>query len=183
MRIKLAETAGFCFGVDRAVNMAYDLAEKGCKAVTLGQLIHNPTVTDDLEAKGMRVIENPCDASSGEIVVIRAHGVKKSVYTELENMGASVCDATCPFVKKIHNIVEENSAQDIPVIIGGDPNHPEVIGITGYCAGECFVFSTAEEAEEFFVKNSSADNTNIICTRKYYTFNKIFKSRKNRFKI
>jgi 4-hydroxy-3-methylbut-2-enyl diphosphate reductase len=83
LRIKLAETAGFCFGVDRAVNMAYELAEKGCRAVTLGQLIHNPTVTEDLEKKGMRVIENPCDAAEGETVVIRAHGVKKSVCAEL----------------------------------------------------------------------------------------------------
>ena len=183
MRIKLAETAGFCFGVDRAVNMAYDLADKGCRAVTLGQLIHNPTVTDDLESKGMRVIENPCDAAEGETVVIRAHGVKKNVYAELEKMGASVCDATCPFVKKIHNIVEENSAQDIPVIIGGDPNHPEVIGITGYCAGQFFVFSSAEEAEEFFSKNSSICQKGIIAVSQTTFSQNEWKKIKEKIKI
>ena len=183
MRIKLAETAGFCFGVDRAVNMAYELADKGCGAVTLGQLIHNPTVTDDLESKGMRVIENPSDAAKGETVVIRAHGVKKSVYTELEKMGASVCDATCPFVKKIHNIVEENSTKDIPVIIGGDPNHPEVIGITGYCAGEYFVFSSAEEAEEFFAKNSSICQKGIIAVSQTTFSQNEWKKIKEKIKI
>ena len=116
MRIKLAETAGFCFGVDRAVNMAYDLADKGCKAVTLGQLIHNPTVTEDLESKGMRVVENPCDVIEGETVVIRAHGVKKSVDTELENMGASVCDATCPFVKKSTTLLRKIRQRIFPLL-------------------------------------------------------------------
>ena len=162
MQIKLAETAGFCFGVDRAVSMAYELAEKGCKAVTLGQLIHNPTVTEDLEAKGMRVIESPEEASQGETVIIRAHGVRKSVYAELEAIGAEICDATCPFVKKIHNIVEENSAENIPVIIGGDPDHPEVIGICGYCKGGYHIFSTAEEAESFFKNNSGICQNGII---------------------
>lgn len=183
MRIKLAETAGFCFGVDRAVNMAYALADKGCGAVTLGQLIHNPTVTDDLESKGMRVIENPSDAAEGETVVIRAHGVKKSVYAELDKMGASVCDATCPFVKKIHNIVEENSTKDIPVIIGGDPNHPEVIGITGYCAGEYYVFSSAEEAEEFFAKNSSICRKRIIAVSQTTFSQNEWKKIKEKIKI
>ena len=165
MRIKLAETAGFCFGVDRAVNMAYELADKGCRAVTLGQLIHNPTVTEDLEAKGMRVIDNPCDAAEGETVVIRAHGVKKSVYAELENMGASVCDATCPFVKKIHNVVEENSDRDIPVIIGGDPNHPEVMGIMGHCNGDVFVFNSLEELEKILDENKELCRKRIIITK------------------
>ena len=162
MQIKLAETAGFCFGVDRAVSMAYELAEKGCKAVTLGQLIHNPIVTDDLEAKGMKVIESPEEALAGETVVIRAHGVRKSVYAGLEAIGAVICDATCPFVKKIHNIVEENSAEDIPVIIGGDPNHPEVIGICGYCKGGYHIFSTVEEAEAFLEKNEAICRNGII---------------------
>ena len=183
MRIKLAETAGFCFGVDRAVNMAYELAEKGCRAVTLGQLIHNPTVTEDLEKKGMRVIENTCDAAEGETVVIRAHGVKKSVCAELENMGASICDATCPFVKKIHNIVEENSEKDTLVIIGGDPNHPEVIGITGYCKGECFVFSTADEAERFFGENASICEKRIIAVSQTTFSQNEWKKIKEKIKI
>lgn len=183
MRIKLAKTAGFCFGVDRAVNMAYDLADRGCRAVTLGQLIHNPTVTEDLESKGMRVIDAPCDAAEGETVVIRAHGVKKSVYSELGKMGASVCDATCPFVKKIHHIVEENSDTDIPVVIGGDPNHPEVVGITGYCAGEYFVFTSAQEAESFFSENSSICKKGIIAVSQTTFSQNEWKKIKEKIKI
>ena len=183
MRLTLAETAGFCFGVDRAVNMAYELASKGCKAVTLGQLIHNPTVTEDLESKGMRVIENPSEAKQGETVVIRAHGVKKSVYAELEAMGAEVCDATCPFVKKIHDIVENNSAENVPVIIGGDPNHPEVIGICGYCKGGYYIFGSADEAEVFFKENPSICEKGIIAVSQTTFSQNEWKKIKEKIKI
>ena len=105
MRIKLAENAGFCFGVDRAVEMAYEIADKCSTAATLGHLIHNPQVTEELETKGVRCIETPQEAEQGETVIVRAHGVRKSVYDELEAKGAVICDATCPFVKKIHNIL------------------------------------------------------------------------------
>ena len=114
MRITLAKTAGFCFGVDRAVNMAYEIAGKGGKAATLGQLIHNTYVTSELESKGVRTIEAPSEAQRDEIVIIRAHGVGKQVYDELAAIGAQICDATCPFVKKIHTIVSENSSEEIP---------------------------------------------------------------------
>ena len=133
MRIILAKTAGFCFGVDRAVNMAYELAEDGCAAATLGLLIHNTRVTSELEDMGVRTIDRPEQADEGETVIIRAHGVAKNIYEQLEKNGAQICDATCPFVKKIHNIVYENSSAEIPVLIAGDPNHPEVMGIMGHC--------------------------------------------------
>ncbi|MBQ4626484.1 MAG: hypothetical protein IJB45_04450 [Clostridia bacterium] len=126
MRITLAKTAGFCFGVDRAVNQAYEFAETGKKAVTLGPLIHNTQVTNDLASKGVGVIDSPAQAKEGETVIIRAHGVAKSVYEELENAGVEICDATCPFVKKIHSIVAENSSESVPVLVAGDPEHPEV---------------------------------------------------------
>ncbi len=183
MQIKLAETAGFCFGVDRAVNMAYELAEKGCSAVTLGQLIHNPTVTEDLESKGMRVIESPEEASEGETVIIRAHGVRKDVYAQLETIGARICDATCPFVKKIHDIVEKNSAEDLPVIIGGDPNHPEVIGICGYCKGRYYIFSSADEAEEFFKNNSEICRNGIMAVSQTTFSQNEWKKIKEKIKI
>ena len=153
MRITLAKTAGFCFGVDRAVNMAYDLAKKEIPCATLGLLIHNTRVTTELEEMGVRTIDCASEVNSGETVIIRAHGVAKAVYNELEAMGADICDATCPFVKKIHNIADENSAEDIPVLIAGDPNHPEVIGIMGYCKGDVYVFNSAEELDKILSEN------------------------------
>ena len=116
-RIEVAKTAGFCFGVNRAVEMTYKLVESGKKVSTFGPLIHNPVVIEDLEKKGVRVIDSPMEALPGTTVVVRTHGVGASVYRSLEATGADICDATCPFVKKIHRIVGENSSPDIPVLI------------------------------------------------------------------
>ncbi len=160
MRITLAETAGFCFGVDRAVTMAYDLAKKGVSAASLGSLIHNTQVTSELEEKGIRTIDSPSQAQKGETVIIRAHGVAKNVYDELDAIGAEICDATCPFVKKIHNIVFENSSNEVPVLIAGDPNHPEVMGITGHCNGYVSVFYNSAELEEILKENE------ILCQKR-----------------
>ena len=126
-RIEVAKTAGFCFGVNRAVEMTYKLVESGKKVSTFGPLIHNPVVIEDLEKKGVRVIDSPMEALPGTTVVVRTHGVGASVYRSLEATGADICDATCPFVKKIHRIVGENSSPDIPVLIAGDSGHPEVM--------------------------------------------------------
>lgn len=144
-KIKLAKTAGFCFGVNRAVEMTYELVNSGKKVSTLGPLIHNPVVIEDLEKKGVRVLTSPEQAEKGSTVVVRTHGIGRSVMQELSATGAEVCDATCPFVKKIHRIVSENSSEDIPVLIAGDSDHPEVMGIMGYCNGECFTFKDATE--------------------------------------
>lgn len=162
MRITLAETAGFCFGVDRAVNQAYEFARNGKKAVTLGPLIHNTQVTDDLASKGIGVIDFPKQAMKGETVIIRAHGVAKSVYEELEKAGVEICDATCPFVKKIHSIVAENSSESIPVLVAGDPEHPEVQGIVGHCNGEVFVFNNSQELEIILNENRFLCENGII---------------------
>ena len=183
MQITLAKTAGFCFGVDRAVNMAYELAQSGKNCVTLGQLIHNTQVTEDLEAKGMRMIDSPSMAEKGSTVLIRAHGVRKDVYTALENAGASICDATCPFVKKIHRIAEENSAPDVPVLIAGDPNHPEVQGICGYCKGDYFIFSSEEELDEILDNNSSfAETPPVVVSQTTFSQN-VWKKCKEKIKI
>ena len=144
-KIELAKTAGFCFGVNRAVEMTYELVNSGKKVSTLGPLIHNPVVIEDLEKKGVRVLTSPEQAEKGSTVVVRTHGIGRSVMQELSATGAKVCDATCPFVKKIHRIVSENSSEDIPVLIAGDSDHPEVMGIMGYCNGECFTFKDATE--------------------------------------
>ena len=183
MRITLAKTAGFCFGVDRAVNMAYELASESIPAAALGELIHNNFVTSELESKGVRMIEHPSQANKGETVIIRAHGVGRHIYDELEKAGAEICDATCPFVKKIHTIVSENSSADVPVLIAGDPNHPEVMGIRGHSNGESFVFNSADELEKFLQINPDLCEKGIIAVSQTTFSQKEWKKCKEKIKI
>ena len=154
MKITLAKTAGFCFGVNRAVNMLYDLVRDGVSVCTLGPIIHNPQVVADLNSKGVNIIENIEEASASKKIVIRTHGVEQEVLKYCSDNALDYIDATCPFVKKIHKIVQKESSKEIPVLIAGDKKHPEVIGIKSYCVGECFVFNSVEELEEIFDKNS-----------------------------
>lgn len=182
MRVILAKTAGFCFGVDRAVNMAYELANSGARAATLGQLIHNSLVTDDLAAKGVRIISSPAEAQRGETVIIRAHGVAAEVYEELKGTGAEICDATCPFVKKIHRIVAENSGEDTEVIIAGDPNHPEVIGIKGHCKGEVNIFNSEAELDEIIKNDGKNYDKRIIAVSQTTFSQKVWKICKEKIK-
>lgn len=148
MRLTLAKTAGFCFGVNRAVDLVYSMLDEGKAVCTLGPLIHNPQVIEDLEKRGTRIIEDPKQARSGETLVVRAHGVTAAVESEIENMGIDFCNATCPFVKKIHRIVSEKPDENSVVLIAGDSAHPEVQGIVGHCKTEAIVFSNAEELEK-----------------------------------
>ena len=182
MRVILAKTAGFCFGVDRAVNMAYELANSGARAATLGQLIHNSLVTDDLAAKGVRIISSPAEAQRGETVIIRAHGVAAEVYEELNGTGAEICDATCPFVKKIHRIVAENSGEDTEVFIAGDPNHPEVIGIEGHCKGEVNIFNSEAELDEIIKNDGKNYDKRIIAVSQTTFSQKVWKICKEKIK-
>ena len=151
MKVKVAETAGFCFGVKRAVDKVYELIGLGVSPIyTLGPIIHNEEVVSDLEKKGVGVIsegELP-DISEGT-VVIRSHGVGKAVYDELTRLGLSYVDVTCPFVLKIHRIVERESREGSHIIIIGDKEHPEVKGICGWCNGGYTVIKNAQEAEKF----------------------------------
>lgn len=150
MQITLAETAGFCFGVNRAVTMLYDLVNDGVRVATLGPIIHNPQVINDLSERGVKIL-NGIDEADGDIkVVIRTHGVEKEVISGCSERQLDYIDATCPFVKKIHKIVSEHSSADVPVLIAGDENHPEVIGIKSYCEGECYCFNSAEELDGVF---------------------------------
>ena len=126
--ISVAETAGFCFGVDRAVKIVGDLVESGEKVCTLGPIIHNPQLVKDLEDKGIIIIDNPKDAPNGYKVVIRSHGVGKDVYDTLAENEIPYVDATCPFVSKIHKIAAENSAAGKTILIAGNETHPEVQG-------------------------------------------------------
>ncbi len=148
MNITLAKTAGFCFGVNRAVNTVYELLEKGKKVCTLGPIIHNPQLVEELEQKGVRIVKSPTEVQKGETLVIRSHGVEQAVIDDCNNLEVEFVDATCPFVSKIHKIVSEKSGQDYVTIIAGDKNHQEVIGIVGHTEGEVYVVATPEELQE-----------------------------------
>ena len=152
--IKVAKTAGFCFGVKRAVEKVYEQVELGKENIfTYGPIIHNEEVVADLESKGVRVL-----ASKEELemlregtVVIRSHGVPEEIYQLIEAKGLECVDATCPFVKKIHRIVEKESDHGRHIIIIGNDKHPEVEGIKGWCHGPVTVISDEEEAENLAV--------------------------------
>lgn len=155
MKVKVAETAGFCFGVKRAVDKVYELIGTEQKPIfTLGPIIHNEEVVADLDAKGVHVItEEDLDTSDNNlrngIVVIRSHGVGKPIYDKLKEKGISYVDVTCPFVLKIHRIVEKESLAGNHVIIIGDKDHPEVQGICGWCQGPYTVIKNQDEADAF----------------------------------
>ena len=143
--ITLAKTAGFCFGVDRAVSTLYNMVESGKKVCTLGPIIHNPSVIEDLEKKGVHIIEHPAQAPQDTTVVIRTHGVEKFVIDELQKRSLDYIDLTCPFVMKIQKIVERHSKKDRLLLIAGDENHPEVRGFRSRWEGESLVYKNEEE--------------------------------------
>ena len=145
MEIRLAKTAGFCFGVDRAVQLTYRLLEAGEKVATLGPLIHNPQVVAALERQGAKVADSPRQVPAGYRVVIRSHGVPQSVYDELAALGVPWEDATCPFVAKIHAIARRAEAEGVCLAVAGDAAHPEVQGIVGHTRGESFVFANLDQ--------------------------------------
>lgn len=144
--ITIAKTAGFCFGVQRAVDKALKQAQNGEPTCTLGELIHNPQFVEKLAQQGIVPINHPKE-SNGRTVIIRSHGVAKNVYDELEEYGCQVIDATCPFVEKIHKIVAEVPI-DALLLIAGDSQHPEVKGIAGYCNGRYLTFESYEDLDK-----------------------------------
>lgn len=170
--ITLAKTAGFCFGVDRAVNIVYDLLEKGKKVATLGPIIHNPQLVNNLKNLGVRIIDVPGQAEKDEIIVIRSHGVAQKIYDEIKKMGNNFIDATCPYVGKIHTIVNENSNNGHTIIIAGDKSHPEVIGIQGHCVGNNYVISTVEELRALYYKLTEKEKNSCVLVAQT-TFNQI----------
>ena len=166
VKITLARTAGFCFGVNRAVTMLYDLVKNGENICTYGPIIHNPQVINDLSSKGVNIIDNIDGASDNKKIVIRTHGVEKEVLKRCDDLKIDYIDATCPFVKKIHKIVEKNSSELIPDLMAGDKNHPEVIGIKSYCNGDCYIFNSSAELENILNNNSfNAENPFIVVSQ------------------
>ena len=147
MSVTLAKSAGFCFGVNRAVETVYKLVEEGKKVCTLGPIIHNPQIVSDLSEKGVRIINEPEEAEKGETVVIRSHGISDKVIDRIKALGLDWVNATCPFVENIHKLVRKAALENKVVLLAGDRKHPEVQGIIGCCSGEHYVFSGAEELE------------------------------------
>ena len=168
MEVKLAITAGFCFGVKRAVDMVYDQIGINEPIYTYGPIIHNEEVVKELESRGVKVLNTPEDIKKLEkgTIIIRSHGVTKSVYNLIEKQGLNCVDATCPFVKRIHKIVEKESAEGKRIVVIGSAVHPEVEGIVSWCHNGAEVIETEEEAANFVA--SCGEN---ICIVAQTTFN------------
>ena len=162
MKIILAKSAGFCFGVNRAVTIVNNLLEEGKKVTTLGPIIHNPHMVAELAERGVEIADTPNDLSSMDrTLVIRSHGVPQSVIDEIEQKGISYENATCPFVSKIHQIVKDNSREGKVILIAGDENHPEVQGIVGHCEGEHYIFKNYEDLGKLLKKLENIENISI----------------------
>lgn len=164
----VAETAGFCFGVQRAVDTVYEQIEKGEKIYTFGPIIHNEEVVKDLEQRGVEVVNSEQELKNikNGTIIIRSHGVSRSVYQILQNNSIRFVDATCPFVKKIHKIVEKESAGGKRIVIIGNRNHPEVQGIMGWSDSDAEVIESVSEAEQF-----AAEKDEKLCIVAQTTFN------------
>lgn len=167
MEVVLAKTAGFCFGVKRAVEKVYEQAGKE-KVYTFGPIIHNEEVVRDLEEKGIRVINDVSELKTlpKGTIIIRSHGVAKNIYDEINKSGFEIIDATCPFVLKIHKIVEEQSKAGASIVVVGNENHPEVEGIVGWSMSKTYIIDSVEKAEEF-----KADPDEKLCIVSQTTFN------------
>ena len=145
MEVLLAEEYGFCFGVERAVEMTEKALEEGAIVRTLGPLIHNAQEMQRLEAEGVTTIAAPVEADRTVTAVIRAHGVTPQVQRELTERAAKVIDATCPFVTKVQRLAERAAEQGRDVVVVGNPDHPEMIGVVGYAPGNAHVVRDASE--------------------------------------
>ena len=175
MQVVVAKTAGFCFGVKRAVDMVYEQVETGKTVHTYGPIVHNEEVVKDLEEKGVKVIGNRQDLLAMDresiqpregTVIIRAHGVPKEIYDLMEEKQLERIDATCPFVKHIHRIVQKRSEEGRQIIVIGNETHPEVEGIKGWSKTPVTVVETQEQAQNF-----SANEGQKLCIVAQTTFN------------
>lgn len=145
MKVLLADEFGFCFGVERAVDMVEDALNAGDTVRALGPLIHNQQEMDRLGARGVSTISEPVQIKRGETAVIRAHGVTPEVQRELEEKASKVVDATCPFVTRVQKLAAKAAAENRHVIVVGNPDHPEMIGVKGYAPDHAFVINDERE--------------------------------------
>ena len=168
MEVRIADNAGFCFGVKRAMKMAWDELENKSEnnIYSLGPLIHNKQAVDRYKEKGLVEMDNLESIPSESKLIIRSHGVAEKVYTESKAKNMEIVDTTCPFVKKIHDIVKDFSDRGYKIIIVGNPNHPEIIGINGWCNNEAIVINKLEEIDDM-----TFDPTQIYCVVSQTTAN------------
>ena len=146
MEVLLAEEYGFCFGVERAVEMVEEAVQEGARPIrSLGPLIHNAQEMERLGAQGVSTIDSPAEAGADTIAVIRAHGVTPQVQRDLEQRAAKVIDATCPFVTRVQHLAERAAREDRDVVVAGNPDHPEMIGVVGYAPSNTYVVRDASE--------------------------------------
>lgn len=150
MIIEIAKHAGFCYGVERALNLTTETGVEG-DTVTLGPLIHNEQVVEKLEKQGIHVVER-VEQAAGKTMIVRSHGAPKSVFEQAEEAGVKVVDATCPFVRKIQQTVAEQQAKGREIIIVGDPKHPEIVGINGWCNNKAHIVQDEIGAEGLTIK-------------------------------
>ncbi|MBZ4662360.1 MAG: bifunctional 4-hydroxy-3-methylbut-2-enyl diphosphate reductase/30S ribosomal protein [Caloramator sp.] len=163
MEILVAKTAGFCFGVKKAIEKAFN--EKGDRIFTYGPIIHNKQVVEELKDRGIDVVENLDNIQPNDKIIVRSHGISKGEYEKIEQMGAVIVDATCPYVKHIHKIVEQRFNDGYKIIIVGDENHPEVKGINGWCNNTAIIINEIEDL------NKIDKNLGRICIVAQTTFN------------
>ena len=162
MQIEVASNAGFCFGVSRAISSVYGLLDSGKKICTLGSIIHNPQMIEELSKKGVKIVECPENVDKDSVLVIRSHGVGLDVIQKINDLNLNYLDATCPFVKKIHNIVAKTSKNNDVIFIAGDKNHPEIKGIIGHCNADFCTFNDYDELLDIIKNNNHFSNFNII---------------------
>ena len=161
MSVKVIEHAGFCFGVSRAVDFLNQEVEAGTSPLyTLGPIIHNPQIIQEMADKGVEIADTVRDVAFDGTAVVRAHGIPKEDLQYLKDHNIRFIDATCPFVEKIHRIVEKE--QENIILIGGNPDHPEVQGIKSYCGEQCFVFRNADELVEIAENNADFSSKYIV---------------------
>ena len=153
MNVKIAKEAGFCFGVKRAMKMAWDELEENSSIYALGPLIHNKQAVKKYEDRGLITVDNILDIPKDKSVIIRSHGVSKDIYDKANYNNLNVVDTTCPFVRKIHSIVNEFYDNGFKIIIIGDKNHPEVIGINGWCKNTAYIIKSFEDLEQLNLSN------------------------------
>ena len=168
MEVRIADNAGFCFGVKRAMKIAWDELENKSEnnIYSLGPLIHNKQAVDRYKEKGLVEMDNLESIPSESKLIIRSHGVAEKVYTESKAKNMEIVDTTCPFVKKIHDIVKDFSKRGYKIIIVGNANHPEIIGINGWCNNEAIVINKLEEIDDI-----TFDPTQIYCVVSQTTAN------------
>lgn len=152
MEINIAKTSGFCFGVDRAVDIVDRLLGQNELVCTLGPIIHNPQVIEGFSQRGVKIVNVPSEVPNDNVLVIRSHGITKSAMEYIKSKNIRYVDATCPFVKKIHNIVAKYSGEKTFLLAAGDESHPEMIGIRSYFKGKSYVFTSHKELKELVKK-------------------------------